>query len=175
MNRLIIAAGAAILVSGCGEEASQQQNQPAAAAELSPGQYEASWTITQLRSTEQQTTPATNLKQGTTGTTLACVGPENAFDPALFAEDGDECSEENRYVRGGRINIGLLCKREGAPGEIRQTVNGTYTADGFEAEASTSTYLTGPGDYSLVRTVTAKRVGECPPETESAADANAAS
>jgi hypothetical protein len=172
MNRLIIAAGAAFLVSGCGGE--EPQNKTAAAAELSPGQYEASWKITQLRSTDK-TTPATNLKQDMTGTTLACVGPKNAFDPVLFAEDGDECTEDNRYARNGRINLSLTCKREGAGGEIRESVNGTYKADNFEAEVSVTTYLGGDGDYALMRTVTGKRVGECPPTSESAQDANAAS
>ena len=172
MNRLIIAAGAAMLVAGCGGE-EPQQNKAAAAAELSPGQYEASWKISQLRSSDK-TTPATNLKQDMSGTTLACVGPKNAFDPALFAEDGDECTETDRYARNGRINLSLTCKREGDAGEIRQSVNGTYSAEGFEAEASTTTYLAGDGDYALIRTVTAKRVGECPPETDTAAEANAA-
>ncbi len=172
MNRFVIAAGAVFLVSGCGGE-EPQQNQSAAAAELSPGQYEASWKITQLRSTDN-TTPATNLQQDMSGTTLACVGPKNAFDSALFAEDGDECTEDSRYARNGRINLSLTCKREGAGGEIRESVNGTYKADSFEAEASTTTYLSGDGDYALMRTVTAKRVGECPPASESAEEANAA-
>lgn len=173
MNKLIIAAGAAVLVAGCGGESPQQQNE-AAPAELSPGQYEASWNVSQLRSTDK-TTPATNLKAQATGTTLACVGPDNAFDPALFAEDGDECTQSNAYARNGRINLSLSCKREGDAGEIRQSVSGTYGADGFEAEVSTTTYLAGTGDYAMVRTFTGKRVGECPAGTETAAGANAAS
>ncbi len=171
MNRLMIAAGAAFLVTGCGGE-EPQQNQSAAAGELSPGQYEASWKITQLRSTDK-TTPATNLKQDMSGTTLGCVGPKNAFDLRLFAEDGDECTEDSRYARNGRINLSLACKREGAGGEIRESVHGTYKADRFEAEVSTTTYLSGDGDYALIRMVDAKRVGECPPTTESAKEANA--
>lgn len=173
MNRLIIAAGAALLAAGCSGEAPQNEAE-AAPAELDEGQYQASWTIDQLRSTDK-TTPSTNLKEKATGTTLACVGPKNAFDFALFAEDGDECQATNSYVRNGRINLTLVCKRKGDAGEVHETVNGTYSAEGFEAEVSTSTYLAGDGDYSLVRTVTGKRVGECPPETESAAGTNAAS
>ena len=43
------------------------------------------------------------------------------------------------------------------------SVDGKFTADHFEGTATTTTYLTGPGDYALTRTVTAKRVGDCPP------------
>lgn len=173
MHKMVIAAGAAALLAACGGEA-PDQNDSAAAAEIAPGQYEASWTVTELRSVDR-TTPATNLKQSATGTTLGCVGPQNAFDLALFAEDGDECTEGNRYARQGRINLSLACKREGDAGEVRQSVSGTYTADGFQAEVSTTTYLAGAGDYAMTRNFTGKRVGECPPATESAADANAAS
>lgn len=159
MNRLIIAAGAAILAAGCSAEAPKAEEAPA--AELKPGQYQASWTIAQLRSTDR-TIPATNLKEKATGTTTRCIAAKNAIDPALFAEDGDTCTETNAYARNGRISIELTCKRKGDAGEIRESISGTYTADAFEAEVSTSTYLEAPGDYALTRTVTAKRIGECP-------------
>ena len=55
----------------------------------------------------------------------------------------------------------LTCKRKGQTGEVRQSVSGTFTADAIDAEVSTTTYLSGAGDYAMTRTVTAKRVGEC--------------
>ena len=173
MNRLIVAAGAALLAAGCSGEAPENKVE-AAPAELDAGQYQASWTINQLRSTDR-TIPATNLKEKATGTTLACVGPKNEFDFALFAEDGDTCTPSNSYARNGRMSIELNCKRKGAEGEIRSSISGTYTANGFEAEVSTATYLAAPGDYALIRTVTGKRVGEGPPAADSASDAKAAS
>lgn len=53
------------------------------------------------------------------------------------------------------------CQRPGQPGQVMQSVTGTTTADGFEAEVSTSTYLSGSGDYQMTRTLTGRRVGEC--------------
>ena len=69
MLRLIVTAGAAVLVAGCSEEAAAPK-QEATATTLAAGQYEASWKVTNLRSVDK-TTPATNLKQDGAGTTLA--------------------------------------------------------------------------------------------------------
>ena len=172
MRNLVIAATAALFVSACGSEA-PQENKAAAETPDTPtaGQYQASWTVTALRSVDK-TTPATNLKEKATGTATGCVDASGAIDPALFAEDGDECTIDNKYVRNGRISMDVKCTRKGAPGEIRQSISGSYTADGMEAEVSTSTYLTGAGDYAMTRTFTAKRTGECAPVP--ADDGNAA-
>jgi hypothetical protein len=166
LRRLIIVAGAAILASACSEEAPVKQEEETATS-LAGGQYEASWKVTQLRSVDK-TTPATNLKQDGAGTTLACIAADGTIDPALFAEDGDTCTAKNPYVRNGRIGLDVSCTRKGSGGEIRQSVNGTFKADNLEAEVTTTTYLSGPGDYAMTRTVTAKRVGVCPPNTETA-------
>jgi hypothetical protein len=165
LRKLIIAASAAALVSACTEEAPVKTEGTATA--LSGGQYEASWKVTNLRSVDK-TTPATNLKQDASGTTLACIAADGTIDPALFAEDGDVCTAKNPYVRNGRIGLDVSCTREGSAGEIRQSVSGTFKADTLDAEVTTTTYLAGAGDYAMSRTVTAKRVGECPPSTESA-------
>jgi hypothetical protein len=160
MLRTIVAAGAAILVCGCSEEKPVQEAETAAS--LAAGQYEASWKVTGLRSIDK-TTPATNLKQDATGTTTACVAADGTIDPKLFAEDGDKCTVSNPYIRNGRMNLSLTCKRGSDPGQLNQTVSGTFKADSLDAEVSTTTYLAGRGDYELRRTFTAKRVGECQP------------
>ena len=136
MRNLMFAAGAALLVTACGGEAPKQEAKTKAPDKPVAGQYQASWTVTSLRSVDK-TTPATNLKDKATGTSTACVDAAGAIDPALFAEDGDECSIENKYVSGGRISMDVKCSRKGASGEIRQSISGSYTADGLEAEAST--------------------------------------
>lgn len=166
LRGLIIAAGAAMFVSACSEEAPVKQEEATSTA-LQGGQYEASWKVASLRSVDK-TTPATNLKQDASGTTLACIAADGTIDPALFAEDGDSCTAKNPYVRNGRIGLDLTCKRKGASGEVRQSVSGSFKADTLDAEVSTTTYLSGAGDYAMTRTVTAKRVGECPPDTETA-------
>ena len=163
LRKLIIAAGAALLVSACSEEAQFQKEETSAS--LAGGQYEASWKVASLQSVDK-TTPATNLKQDASGTTLACIAADGTIDPALFAEDGDSCSANNPYVRSGRM-ARPQCKREGTGGEVRQSVSGSFKADSLNAEVSTTTYLSGAGDYAMTRTVTAKRVGECPPATKS--------
>lgn len=165
MLRLIVAAGAAVLVAGCSEEAPVKNE--VAATSLAAGQYEASWKVAALRSVDKST-PATNLKQDASGTTLACIAADGTIDPALFAEDGDDCTSKDPYLRNGRIGLSLTCQRKGTGGEIRQSVTGSFKADSLTADVSTTTYLEGFGDYAMTRSVTAKRVGDCPPDTETA-------
>ena len=54
------------------------------------------------------------------------------------------------YVRNGRIQMDLTCTRKGQSGQVRQSVSGTFTADSIDAEVSTTTYLSGAGDYSML-------------------------
>ena len=164
MRGLITAAAMAALLAGCSEEAPQQETQAAERAALTPGEYEASWTVAALRSTDK-TTPATELAEGATGTSRGCVAADGTIDPALFAAGGDECTPSNSFVRGGRINLQMDCRRPGTTGQVMQSVSATSTADSFEGEVSTSTYLSGEGDYEMTRTFTGRRVGECPPAT----------
>jgi hypothetical protein len=170
MRGVTIAAAAALL-AGCSGEAPAPEPESESAA-LSPGLYEASWTVSSVRSTDR-TEPATELKQDAKGTARACVDRTGAIDPSLFAEGDDECRPTSSYARGGRLALQMECSRPGGSGQVMQSVNGTTTADGFEAEVSTSTYLAGPGDYAMTRTVTGRRVGECPP-AGAAGEANAA-
>ena len=166
----IVSATAALALAGCSEDAPPQNRaQPSKA--LTPGLYEASWTVSEIRSTDK-TDPATKLTVGSSGTAKACIREGPVLDLELFAEQGDECAPTNSYTRGGRINIQMQCKRPDEPGPVMQTVTGTSTAQGFEGEISTSTYLTGFGDYSMIRTVTGKRVGECPAEPPAGAEAS---
>lgn len=164
MQRLTIAAAAALALAGCSGEAPPEANETEVAT-LSPGLYEAGWTVSQLASVDR-TEPKTNLTQGATGTTTGCIGDDGSVDPVLFAEDGDTCTASNPYIRNGRISMDLTCEREGVTGQVRQSVSGTFTAEGLEAEVGTTTYLEGVGDYSMTRNFTAKRVGQCPPEAE---------
>lgn len=160
MRNLIFAATAAILVSACSEEAPVKQKEETTPTTLAAGQYQGSWKVASVQSVDK-TTPATELKQDATGPAAACVAADGTIDPALFAEGGDSCTVANPYVRNGRIGMDLTCKREGESGQVRQSVSGTFTGDSIDAEVSTTTYLAGAGDYSMTRSVTAKRVGEC--------------
>ena len=171
MNRSILIAATAVLLGACSEDAPQQQEGTQQRAALTPGEYEASWTVTEVGSTDK-TEPATELTVGATGTARGCVAEGLVLDPALFAEGEDECTPTSSYVRDGRISIQMECRRPDEPGQVMQSVNATSTAESFEGEVSTSSYFSGFGDYSLTRTVTGRRIGECPAESE-AADGNA--
>ena len=61
------------------------------------------------------------------------------------------------------MSLQLSCIRPDAPGQIMPGVDGTFTAEHFEGTSTTTTYLTGPGDYVLARKIAADRVGDCPP------------
>lgn len=170
MRGLTMLAAAAVTLAACSED-SPKQNQAQPKAALTPGLYEASWRVTEIRSTDK-TDPATKLTVGETGKAEACIQEGPVLDLELFAEGDDECKESNSYVRGGRINIQMQCKRPDEAGPVMQTVTGTSTADGFQGEISTSTYLTGFGDYSMRRSVTGKRIGDCPAGDSPAANAS---
>ena len=154
----------ALAISGCGNDSAPATESPAEAAALSAGEYEVATKVEDLRSTDH-TTPLTKAKQMAAGDApavhRACVAAEGKIDAAMFAEAGDECSVQNSYVDSGKINMQLSCTRSGAPGQVLQSVDGNYTADGFTATVNTGTYFTGSGDYAMRRTMTAKRVGEC--------------
>lgn len=167
---MTLAAVAAVTLVACSEDA-PQQNRAQTKAALTPGLYEANWTVTEVRSTDK-TDPATKLTVGATGKAEACIQQGPVIDLELFAEGDDECKPSNSYVRGGRINIQMQCRRPDEAGPVMQTMTGTSTADGFQGEISTSTYLTGFGDYSMMRSVTGKRIGDCPAEDSAAATAS---
>ena len=163
----ILAAGAsATALSGCSNESA-----PAAApatevaATLAAGQYEVATKVEDLRSTDH-TTPATKAELTTASTApvthRACVASDGSIAPEMFAEAGDSCKVENSYVRSGKINLQLTCSRPGNPGQVLQSVAGDYSGEGFTATVNTGTYFSGAGDYSMRRSMTAKRVGNCP-------------
>ena len=174
MRTWVLAAAAAVLASGCSQEAAAPvENEAETTGELAPGLYQATWTVSGIKSTDTSP-PSNGVEQGATGTTQGCVAADGTIDPSLFAEGEDECTASSSYVRGGRISMQLECSRAGESGQVMQSVNGSGNGDGIEAEVSTTTYLAAVGDYQMTRTLTAKRVGECPPAGADATLENAA-
>lgn len=164
-----LAAVLAALAAGCGGEDTAPSAETSATEELAPGLYESASTVTGLRSTDK-TQPATEMVEGATGTARGCIAADGAIDASLFAEGDDQCTATSSFVRKGRISLQLDCKRAGTPGQVLQSVNARGSGSTFEGEVSTSTYLSGEGDYAMTRTVTGRRVGECPPEGAGEAD-----
>lgn len=160
--RLLLIAGGALVLAGCSGETPANQSATAEAppATIPAGEYEVTTTVASFRSTDGAT-PIVQVKQGDTTTSRVCVGADGAPPPEAFAAKGDVCTSQNAYVRNGRMNLTLSCKREGVAGNIMTEVNGSFTADSMKGAATTITSLSGTGDYDLRQDFTARRVGEC--------------
>ena len=150
----------ALTLAACGGEQKSEKVEKAP-AKLATGLYELNSEVLQLASTDQ-TAPATELKQGAKQVIRACVAADGKPAPELLAEDGDDCTIKNSYIRNGRMSAQMSCKREGMSGEVMPAMMGSFSKDGFEGEITTMTYFVADGDYRMVRKVSAKRVGDCP-------------
>lgn len=160
MRKILIAATAAGLVTSCSGDEPKAKAVEEVAAVLRPGEYELVAKVDELRSTDK-TTPDTKSKVGADPvTSRTCVGRDNSLDTATFAEAGESCTASESYMKNGRMNLQYKCSRPGK-GQLTQLVDGDFKADSFTAQVRTATYYSGSGDYELVRSVTAKRVGEC--------------
>lgn len=158
--RILLLAGIALLAAGCSEEEPVANTAEATPAKLAPGQYEVTSTVSAFRSTDGAT-PIVKAKQGDTGTARACVGADGTLPPELLTPKGDSCTAENAYVRNGRMNLTLSCKRPGASGNIMTEVSGSFTADTLKGTATTISSLYGKGDYQLTQDFAGRRVGDC--------------
>ena len=159
--RTIFAGAMALALAACGEKAAAPAGETAAS--LSGGLYEMSAEVTELAATGKAA-PATKLKLGEKLVTRACVAADGKPAPELLAEEGDKCQFKESYVRNGRMNGQLSCTRKGIDGNIAPIFDGTFKADSFEGEIATATHLYKGGDFVMVRKVSGKRVGGCPPE-----------
>jgi hypothetical protein len=163
MGRIgIFAAAAALLsVAGCGEKPAPVEE---AAASLSGGLYELTAEVTEVAATGKGA-PGTALKLGDKQVVKACVSDGGKPTTALLAEDpGDRCEFKSSYIRNGRLSAQMNCTRKGQSGAVAPAIDGNFKADSFEGSITTATYMYGGGDYRLVRKVSAKRIGDCPPE-----------
>ena len=164
--RIMMTIAAAAMLAGCGDNAPADNTAATdSVSKLEPGEYEMTIKVTALNSTDK-TEPATKLKVAAAGdppmVQRACITADGTIDPVLFAEPGDKCTPSTSYVRAGRISMQLTCSR--AEGGLGMIVDGHFkTANELEATVTSNTYFTGRGDYTATRTVTAKRVGNCPP------------
>ncbi len=158
MRRTIIIT-LALASAGCGSDAPK----PVAVEKpktLVAGEYEVLSEVTKLASVDKSV-PATKLKLGDKETIRACVAADGTPDPAMFVEAGDACTATNSYARSGRLSVQYTCNRPGK-GELYPNADGNFTADGYKALVTVGSAFSGDGDYTLTRTLTAKRVGNCP-------------
>ncbi len=167
MRTIIVGLAAAGLLAACSDDGANQPKEEARAEALKPGEYEITAKVDSLRSVDNST-PATTAKAGDAAkVTRTCVPADGTIDPSAFAEADEKCTASESYMRGGRMSLQLKCIRAGTR-QLMQGVDGTFTADSFTGTVQTSTFFSGPGDYEMTRTITGKRVGDCPPAEKAA-------
>jgi hypothetical protein len=161
--------------SGGGDDAATQAKAKAEAVKnlkLAAGQWETVAQVSKLTK-QDEGTPAINTPEGTKTTGNHCVTQADADakkPPAgLFAGGGYDCEYSNFYMSAGTLNAQLSCKRKDVPGDIRMTVDGSYTGETIEANQSISTFLVGSGDVNIQTKLTGRRTGAaCAPTAEEA-------
>ncbi len=155
-----------LLLAACsdgGDGAAADSKAKAEAAKnlkLAAGQWETVAEVTKLNK-QDEGAPAINTPEGTKTNSALCVAEADAKKPppALLAGEGYECEYSNFYMSSGTLNAQLNCRREGLKGDVRMTVDGTYTADTIEANHSISTFLSGTGDVNIQSKLTGRRTG----------------
>ena len=163
---------AAAACSGGDETANQSAEAPAT---LPAGTWQAQFEVKSFRTTDQTTTPALKAKVGDKEDASSCVPEAQRARPApeLFAGAGYACTYQNSYIKDGMINATIQCTRPELKGEINMAVEGSYTADRFEATVDSTSYLPGPGDFTMSRKVKGKLTpGACQPAPAAGADGN---
>ena len=152
-----------LVAAACG--GGEAENKSAAkASALSAGQWELTTEVTAFNKADQGPTPAIDTPVGTRATESVCVA--SGRPPGVFYGGGDyQCRYENHYARNGRLNMQLTCTREGLPGYVSVTTSGTFEAESAEFTREIRTVLSGDGDVAITQRVTARRTGECVPET----------
>jgi hypothetical protein len=163
---------AACSEGGDGGQSAKAKAEAARNLKLAAGQWEITAEVIKLTK-QDNGQPALKTPEGSKTTASHCVAEADGKkpQPALFAGRGYSCQYGNFYMSSGTLNAQLNCRREGLAGEVRMTVDGSYTADTIEANQSISTFLSGNGDVNIQSKLTGRRTAPaCAP---GAADAKA--
>jgi hypothetical protein len=155
-----------LALAGCSDDGGAGKAVEAAApAALPAGQWQASWQVTAMRSTDNNI-PAVRAKVGDKEEGAGCVQPAatDRPDPALFSGPGYQCMYQSSYIKDGMLTAALTCTRKGVTGKMGMNLQGSYTANSFEGVVDTTSFLPGPGDFAMSRKVSGRRVGpSCAP------------
>jgi outer membrane murein-binding lipoprotein Lpp len=160
--KLMVGLAALAMLAGCGE-AEKEKAKASEVSAIAPGLYQVTREVTAFRQTDRAPTPQINTPAGTRSTDSICVAAGAEPNGELFAGAGSTCTYDNHYLRRGRLNSSLVCRRDGLGGEIRMTAYGTVAADGFEVNVDTTTYLNGDGDAAFTTRTVGRRTGDCQP------------
>ncbi len=161
-----------LLVSACGSEGEEAPKSERPAS-LAVGQWELTAEVTGLES-QDDGQPAIDTPVGTRLVERFCVGEPEGVPLTLFSGENYQCEFDNQYVRNGRINSVLSCKREGLQGDIAMTVDGNFEDDSLNFTRIIRTSLAADGDVQITQEVTGRMTGDCTPGEEApAADSKA--
>jgi len=154
------------VVAACGETPSENKAQPAQ-AQFSPGQWELTSEVTALTKTDTEA-PRINTPAGTRATNSVCAAEGHQLPTAFFAGEGYHCTYGAYYVRNGRVNVTLSCRRDGLQGGMTMSADGTYQGDSVTFTRNLRTNLTTEGDAVIDSRVTGRRTGDCTAEASGA-------
>jgi len=150
------------MLAACGDAETGKNAARTKAASLAAGQWELASEVTSFEVVDggraQIDTPV-----GTRAAETVCVGagrPPTAF----FSGEGYRCRYDNYYVRNGRLNVTMICSREGLSGQIPIAADGRFEEESLEYSRDVSTSLAGDGDVRIALSVTGRRTGECAPD-----------
>lgn len=154
-----------LALASCGDDAAPNKAAPVVASP-SPGQWELASQVTRFiksdRGAARIDTPV-----GSRAAQSLCVAPGDRLPTELFSGEGFTCSYGTYYVRNGRANVSLTCRREGLAGSILMAVSGTFGADSVSLHRDIRTILTTDGDVQINADVTGRRTGACAPAAAS--------
>lgn len=163
--QLLTMATLALALAGCGDAGTGGKAAKAAAAGLAAGQWELVSEVSGFDKLDGGA-PRINSPVGTRTTQSICVSAEARPPVAFFAGEGNDCSYGSYYVRNGRANVTLNCRRAGMPGTIEVSAEGTFEAGSAQLNRTLQTTLVSDGDVRIESRVTARRTGECAGEGE---------
>ncbi|MEO6247044.1 MAG: DUF3617 family protein [Sphingomicrobium sp.] len=158
--RVLLVAAPLLLLAACSDDAPPVDKRASEAKQLAAGAYEVQAKVETLTATDTGK-PATKMKLGDTTVLKGCVAADGTPDASLFIEPGDACKPTQSYSSGAILNIQYHCARKGTSGSVNYSISGEFTADTFTAKSTEGTSFTTPDDYTLIRDLKAKRVGNC--------------
>lgn len=166
----VLASMALLLAAGCGGAPAENKAEPVAAA-LAPGQWELAAEVTGYSQTAAGR-PKIDTPAGSRTTASLCVAEGRQIPAEFFGGEGYRCRYGEYYARNGRLNVTLLCRRDGLTGDLTMTAEGTFQAGSAEFRRNARTSQPADGGVAIDSRVTARRTGACTPEAIEDADRN---
>lgn len=182
MRLLFLAAGAAVLLAGCGKSEPTVEAKDATAGEVAqkvreagadqsivrPGLWESNVTIQQLdmpgMPAEVQQRMKAMMAEKQEHKFQTCLTAEDVKRPKedFFAGKNNECRYDTFTMGGGKIDAVMHCGKGGATQTMQMA--GTYSPDSYQMQMA-SKVESGKeemGAMSMQMRVEANRIGECP-------------